>query len=36
MIFGYSRVSTDAQDLCNQVTRPKAAGCATISREEFK
>jgi DNA invertase Pin-like site-specific DNA recombinase len=33
MIYGYARVSTDAQDLSNQVARLKAAQCATIFRE---
>ena len=34
MIYGYARASTDAQDLSNQVTQLKAAGCATIFREK--
>ena len=35
MIYGYARVSTDAQDLSNQVTQLKAAGCGTIYREKI-
>ena len=35
MIYGYARVSTDAQDLSNQVAQLKAAGCGTIYREKM-
>jgi DNA invertase Pin-like site-specific DNA recombinase len=35
MIYGYARVSTDAQDLRNQVAQLKAAKCAIIFREKI-
>jgi DNA invertase Pin-like site-specific DNA recombinase len=35
MIYGYARVSTDAQDLGNQVAQLKAAGCEKIYREKI-
>jgi DNA invertase Pin-like site-specific DNA recombinase len=35
MIYGYARVSTDAQDLSNQVAQLKDAGCDTIFREKM-
>jgi DNA invertase Pin-like site-specific DNA recombinase len=34
-IYGYARVSTEAQDLANQVAQLKTAGCATIFREKM-
>jgi DNA invertase Pin-like site-specific DNA recombinase len=35
MIYGYARVSTDSQDLGNQVAQPKAAGSEKIYRDEI-
>jgi DNA invertase Pin-like site-specific DNA recombinase len=34
-IYGYARVSTDAQDLTIQVAQLKAAGCTTVFREKI-
>jgi DNA invertase Pin-like site-specific DNA recombinase len=35
MIYGYARVSTDAQDLTNQVAQLNVAGCEKIFREKI-
>jgi DNA invertase Pin-like site-specific DNA recombinase len=35
LIYGYARVSTDAQDLTNQEAQLKAAGCTTVFREKI-
>ena len=35
MIYGYARVSTDAQDLNNQVAQLRVVGCMTIFREKM-
>jgi len=35
MIYGYARVSTDAQDISNQVAQPKAVGGATTFGEKI-
>jgi DNA invertase Pin-like site-specific DNA recombinase len=35
MIYGYARVSTDAQDLTSQLAQLKAAGCEKVSREKI-
>lgn len=35
MIYGYARVSTDAQDLTSQLAQLRSAGCAHIFREKI-
>ena len=35
MIYGYASVSTDTQDLSDQIAQLKAAGCVTIFRERI-
>jgi DNA invertase Pin-like site-specific DNA recombinase len=35
MIFGYARVSTDAQDVSGQIAQLKAANCEKIFREKM-
>jgi DNA invertase Pin-like site-specific DNA recombinase len=35
MIYGYARVSTDAQDLATQLAQLKVAGCEKILREKI-
>jgi DNA invertase Pin-like site-specific DNA recombinase len=35
MIYGYARVSADAQDLTSQLAQLKAAGCEKVFREKI-
>jgi DNA invertase Pin-like site-specific DNA recombinase len=35
MIYGYARVSTDAQDLTSRLAQLKAAGCEKVFREKI-
>jgi DNA invertase Pin-like site-specific DNA recombinase len=35
IIFGHARVSTDAQDLANQLAQLRAAGCEKVFREKI-
>ena len=35
MIYGYARVSTDAQDLTSQLSQLRAAGCEKVFREKI-
>lgn len=34
MIYGYARVSTDAQDLSTEVAQLRTAGCQKVFREK--
>ena len=35
MIYGYARVSTDAQDLTSRLAQLKATGCERVLREKI-